>query len=323
MPANLTIDTAPPSAVFLYSPHSCDNLKPPLSPTSSIKGCFVRSRPTSTDFAYEYSQLPNFAMEPTVSSVGSDITTPTSSVTDELLEHASHATEQWALTQMKSKDSDARSLAPSTLTCTDRRPVVPVRIIRRSDAEMDKELVKMAKEQKQLKDQNAAADGANTIRARRRTWPSYKAIRKTVSNILHRKDAPVVTDTEGAKGEFPSPGPTPERVKSSSASMFTKRRRATVSDSEKKTEAKVQSPIMHRASSSRGSSMLQHRAQLRRSRSFSGFTNVLTVIDDAADDDDLDELTTEARGVVLDIRRRWDFEEVPEDAALMFERCIE
>ncbi|KAF9464053.1 hypothetical protein BDZ94DRAFT_1308308 [Collybia nuda] len=321
MPAQLTVDTAPPSAVFIYTSHSGDNLKPPLSPTSSIKGCFVRSRPTSTDFEFEYSKLPNFAMEPSVSSEGSVTTTRTTSVSDDL-ERASLATEQWALAQM-AKDSDARSLAPSTLTCTDRRPVVPVRIIRRSDADMDKEVAKMAKEKRQLKEQNASEDA---LRARRRTWPSYKAIRKTMSNILHRKDAPATATTAAkeAKGELPGLEPTVGRAKSSSASMFTKRRRATVSDGEKKTDAKAHAPVMHRAASSRGKTAngpLQHISQLRRSRSFSGFTNVLTVIDDA--DDDLDELTTEARGVVLDIRRRWDFEEVPEDAAMMFERCIE
>jgi hypothetical protein len=322
MPANLTIDTTPASAVFLYSPRSCDNLKPPLSPTSSLKGCFVRSRPTSTDFDYEYSQLPSFAMEPTSSSEESNVTTPTSSATStgDLLECASQATEKWALAQMQGNDSDTRSLAPSTLTCTDPRPVVPVRIIRRSDAEMDVEMVKMVKKKNQMKSQNAVGGDKATINARRRTWPSYKAIRKTVSNILHRKDTPVVAAT-GAKGGLPTPEPPAERVKSSSASMFTKRRRATVSNGGEKKEGNE-----HGTSSSRGKMSavgFQYGAQLRRSRSFSGFTNVLAVIDDTGDDDDLDELTTEARGVVLDIRRRWDFEEVPEDAALMFERCIE
>jgi hypothetical protein len=48
-----------------------------------------------------------------------------------------------------------------------------------------------------------------------------------------------------------------------------------------------------------------------------------------AEDEDLDEVTTEAKGVVEEIRRRWAFEEIKEDkdgeenAGYLFERCVE
>jgi len=71
---------------------------------------------------------------------------------------------------------------------------------------------------------------------------------------------------------------------------------------------------------------LHNRANLRRSRSFSGFTNVLAVIADAdinAEDEELDDVATEAKGLVEDIRKRWGFEDVVEEEQDLFERCVE
>jgi hypothetical protein len=220
--------------------------------------------------------------------------------------------------------------------------------VRRSDAEADEELAKLVRETKilEVEKEGDKSNDAEKVKAkddtkRRRTWPSYKAIRKTVSNIVHRK-------------ETPAPPPTPaststeklalepivlqrERIKSSSASLFSRRRRrATISDDSDKASTRTTSrpSFLQRALSTSSrptpNSTLQHRAQLRRSRSFSGFTTVLTAIVDAEQeqDENLDEVTAEARNVVEGIGKRWAFEEVMENvddesAGFLFERCVE
>ena len=263
------------------------------------------------------------------------------------------ATEQWARAQMIEKDedrapasanSDARSMALSTLTASSRHTVVPVRIVRRSDAEMDKDLAELVAKMKMADkgDKNPTAEKAKDDAKRRRTWPTYKAIRKTVSSIVHRKEPPAPPPTPTSTAvDIPAPKPAVierEHVKSSSASMFSRRRRrrATVADDSDKTSVQTTSrpSFLQRAlsTSSRPApgSKLQHRAQLRRSRSFSGFTTVLSAIVDAEQDrdEDLDEVTAEARNIAEGIGRRWAFEDVPEvqedeNAGFLFERCVE
>jgi hypothetical protein len=252
------------------------------------------------------------------------------------------ATEQWALAQQAERDenptspsanSDAHSVALSTLTAASRNTVVPVRIVRRSAAELKSEPLRP----KEKEEQTGKMEEQQT--KRRRTWPSYKAIRRTVSNIVHRKELtlPASSAIVSTPTGNPAPAPVVERgVAKSSASLFSRRRRATLSDSAGKASTKT-SPrpsFVRRAISSSSRppavpvSALQHRGQLRRSRSFSGFTSVLGAIVDA-EDEDLDEVTTEAKAVVEDIRRRWAFEEIQEDrdgeenAGYLFERCVE
>jgi hypothetical protein len=378
--------TAPPPTalhtpivpIFIYTPQSLiqSDIKPPPSPTSSLKACFVRSRPTSTDFSdYEYSfndfsGLGNGDSDGVASSVSSGTTSPPSSASasaipgsQEFMDQVTLATEQWARAQLVERDedrplpsanSDARSVAMSTLTATSRHTVVvPVRIVRRSDAELDKEVSKIARETKAVEvkkevDESKGVKGKDDSK-RRRTWPSYKAIRRTVSNIVHRKETPARST--------PAPPPTPpiavvtpaiqsiiiepERIKSSSASLFSRRRRRTTvsNDSDTASTRTTSRPsFIQRAlsTSSRTPSAytpeLQHRAQLRRSRSFSGFTTVLSAIVDAEQeqDEDMDEVTAEAKNVVEDIGRRWAFEEMmeveegeDEHAGYLFERCVE
>ncbi|RDB30384.1 hypothetical protein Hypma_006998 [Hypsizygus marmoreus] len=320
--STLTHLEVPPSAVFLYSPRSCDNLKPPLSPTSSVKGCFVRSRPTSAVFSeYEFSEFPgmsgsNDSPSPITSE---DESRPISPAIDALVYAANR--------RANFGQSDTRSLAPSTLS--------RMRIVRRSDADVDEEMAKL-RERLEIHAQGNKEDTMNGNKvvvdesatgagARRRTWPSYKAIRKTVSSVLHRKEARVSGVNQKATDVTTQSNREPpvERLKSSSASLFP-RRRKTVSSGRDKAKA-TQGGQRPRANTDSA----HIHAPLRRSRSFSGFTNVLSVIND--DDDDLDEATTEARGLVAVIRRRWAFEEVPEEDSgspirfdmQVFERYVE
>ncbi|RDB19346.1 hypothetical protein Hypma_013402 [Hypsizygus marmoreus] len=294
----------PPSAVFLYSPRPCDSLKPPLSPTSSVKGCFVRSRPTSAVFSeYQFNEFPgmsgsNGSPSPITSEDESGLSSP-----------AIDAVVCAAERRANFGQSDARSLAPSTCS--------RMRIVRRSDADLDKEM-EMLRKKLEIRAQGNKGDtkvgdevvidqSATGAGARRHTWPSYKAIRKTVSSVLHRKEARFgsVSQKAGDIATQGDPDPPVNRLKSSSASLFI-RRRKTVSSGGDKAKA-TQSGQRARANTDGA----QIHAPLRRSGPFSGFTNALGVIND--DDDDLDEATTEARGLVEVIRRRWAFEEVPEE----------
>lgn len=297
---------APPSAHL----ESCEDLGFPLSPTSSVRGCFVRSRPTSalSDCNYpDFSGITDCVNPAPISNQQKSASTiPT---TDDIIETA----DRWVHSQVQghgvaAANSDTRSLAASTYTTGSR-----VRIVRRSDAEVDAELAKLARDKQQAKDQQkydvtGGDKNATSPAARRRTWPSYKAIRKTASSIFHRRESPTISPNGGKA--IMSPGPATEKIKPST-SFLAKRRRATVTSIGDKSDDKPSRfTLSSRTRAANGT--LRAPAQLRRSRSFSGFTSVLTAIDDAGDDDDLDEVTTEARGLVEDIRRRWAFEEVPE-----------
>lgn len=260
----------------------------PLSPTSSIKGAFVRSRPTSAehpeyaypvtfahfDFGNNFATLDYGNNIPATPTSSSGTTTPTSD------EHAAVATHMWA----RGTPADARSApAPSTRNGSHRTIVVPLRIVRRSDASAP------------VAPAGRLSGGSP---AGLRTWPSYKRLRKTVSTIFHRKDG-------GGAGR-PA-----EDAKSASAHL----RRATISGT-----CGGAGPV-HVG----GPGLAQTRAHLRRSRSFAGFAGVLAAIEDGDDDDDLDEATAEAQGVAEDVRRRWVFEEVGggKIALDVFERCVE
>lgn len=351
----------PPSAVFIYSPRSIDDLKAPLSPTSSLKGVFVRSRPTSTDFSdYEYNEFPGIGTiarpgspSPLSTDEESDASTPS---TDDILA----ATDRWAHAHAHTHDNprpaDARSIALSTYTTTSR-----MRIVRRSDANMHEEEIKLARENHELQ-VNASKQGSGDsteakaekekeqekTKTHRSTWRSYKAIRKTVSSILHRKDSislsvprPAATGKAGGTPTTASPAAADadadahpmviidapiECIKPSSTSLFSRRRnlrrRATTDadHAEPNVKPKAKRPATTTADA------LEYRAQLRRSRSFSGFTNVLSAIDDEEpEQEDLDEATAEARQLVVEIRRRWAFEDVPDDDrdGYLFERAVE
>lgn len=363
----LTIAVPKPTApLFIYTPQSLalSDIKPPPSPTSSLKACFVRSRPTSADFSEfecsfnDFSGLGNGDSDRVAWSTSSGTTSPPSSTptsacpchcSDDFMDRVTLATEHWARMQLLEKDedrplrsanSDARSLALSTITATSRHTVVPLRVVRRSHADVDEELAKVARgapvfgmEKEEDKSKSAEVKGKDDTK-RRRTWPSYKAIRRTVSHIVHRKDPPAPPPTSIVK---PIVGPIDkqqERIKPSSTSLFSRRRRpGPHSDNSNKLSTNRTSFLQRALStSSRPStiSAIQHRAQLRRSRSFSGFTNVLSAIVDAEQeqDEDLDEVTAEARNVVTDIGRTWAFENVIKDvddehAGFLFERCVE
>ncbi|KAG5652227.1 hypothetical protein H0H81_005769 [Sphagnurus paluster] len=313
----------PPSAVFILPYDFKSQLKVPSSPTASVRGVFVRSRPTSAFSEYEYNGIGDVGAGNISSEEESGDTSPD---TDDILgEH-----EIWPPTPTQ---SDARSLAPSTFTVSSR-----VRIVRRSDAEAD-QAATAAVHASHIDADDARSTLTKADKGlRRRTWPSYKAIRKTVSNILHRKDAPSRAVVKGgAAGELaaalaePEFGAPTERIKSSSVSLFSSRRRRRAT-----TDAGLDQPISQpqaqvkapRAQAPRVASLdaMAYRAQLRRSRSFSGFTNVLGPIDD---DDEIDEATAEARDLVAAIGRRWAFEDVMEEdeargiAGFLLERSVE
>jgi hypothetical protein len=318
--------------------------------------------------------------EKDVSSVSSGSTSPPSSAStgmspihgsQEFMDQVVLATERWAHAQSEEKEedyplrtvnSDARSASLSTLTSTSRGTVVPVRIVRRSDAEVDRELATVATEKtvldlekevdksKGVENANAKGRGKDDSK-RRRTWPSYKAICNTVSNIVHRKETPHPSAPPPTPAFTPTATPVvvpialePEHVKSSASLFSRRRRRITVpNDSDNSSTRKIpRRSFLQRAlssSSRRGPSpsnstptpVLQHRPQLRRSRSFSGFADILNAIVAAErerepdEEMDMDEATAEARNMVKDIGRKWAFEEVMEDdrAGFLFERCIE
>ena len=275
----------------------------------------MRSRPTSAAFS-EYA-CPFAAFDLAASST-SGTASPLSSAShaeeeaegaaqtqtltqDEFMDRVVLATEQWARAQarelegeaLRSAGSDARSVALSAATAGSRCTVVPVRIVRRADAE-------------EKADEEAKVGTAGEEARRRRTWPSYKALRQSVSNIVRRREAPRSLAAAPAAGTAPA-----ERVKSSAASLFTRRRRVTVQAERTGTSARAAAlsrprQLLQRALST--SAPPAHRAAMRRSRSFSGFTDV--VGDEELEE--LDEATAEARGVVEDIGRRWAFEEVLE-----------
>ncbi|KAG5643733.1 hypothetical protein DXG03_009723 [Asterophora parasitica] len=298
----------PPSAVFIYENPIDDELRESLSPTSSIKGVFVRSRPTSADYSgYEYGGIGDIAGPSPITS--SDESTASFPDTDTILA-------RWARRQAQ---ADARSLAPSTFTIGSR-----MRAVRR-DVDSDAITIHAVAHNEVVAEAEKSA--------RRRTWPSYRAIRQTVSNILHRKDAPTCVAVKGGNFASSSVGPATnldvptERIKSSSTSLFSRRRRRRATTDADKKKAKVAPVIAPRASSM---DALAYRAQLRRSRSFSGFTSVLGAINDEADDDDeLDDATAEARQLVAAIGRSWAFEEMAEDdredgtARFVFERSVQ
>jgi hypothetical protein len=199
---------------------------------------------------------------------------------------------------------------------------------------------KVSKNQDKGKKKNKEELGDSTAKEskRRHTWPSYKAIRKTVSNIVHRKGTAAPTSITAINVSNLEPVVEKEHIKSSSVSLFSRHRRVTSTADDDKASVKSSRPsLVQRAFSSRSrirapNDVLHYRAQLRRSRSFSGFTNVLSAIvdveADAGEDEELDEVTSEAQGVVESIRKRWGFEEIQEEdeesnASLLFERCVE
>ena len=220
---------------------------------------------------------------------------------------AAEATETWTRSQIRARaasqgDDSARSVfAASMFTSCSRNTIVPMRIVRRTDPEPDHEVVD--------------TDIGTTSSIRRRTWPSVKRIHKTMSSILNRKEKVAAIDDESA-----------------TASSSIKQRRVTVSGPARS----MRRPVMHRAFSSYSRSVTKNRVQpttkmrMRRSRSFAGFTSALGAIDDV-DNDDLDDVAAEARGVVEGIRSRWMFEEVAEgencsvawEGMSVFERDVE
>ncbi|KAF5377820.1 hypothetical protein D9615_006816 [Tricholomella constricta] len=324
----------PPSAVFIYSPRSLDDaaLKAPLSPTSSIKAVFVRSRPTSTAYSdddlYNGMGMGHLATSPFSSEDESGNSSPATD-TDTILD----TTDPWTRRQAQ---SDARSLAPSTFTISSR-----LRIVRRDmDRDVDAATIHgqppaQEKEKEKPVVTKGGDSGTTDNKSRRRTWPSYKAIRKTVSSILHRKDAPPTRAAAPAPADFDAPT---ERIKPSSASLFS-RRRGRARGCSTTDASKEHRPVMvigppRALGRPLDIDALAYRAQLRRSRSFSGFTNVLVAIHDNDNDDDeeeeLDEATAEARELVAGIGRSWAFEDVQVQderecgtARFLFERSVE
>jgi hypothetical protein len=117
------------------------------------------------------------------------------------MDRVAFATAQWALSQEGERDedrpppsinSDARSVAISRFLPLPAATVVPVRIVRRSDAGLDSDRAIRLKEKEEMRDRSTGTgkmEGKDQTK-RRRTWPSYKAIRRTVSNIVHRKEPP-------------------------------------------------------------------------------------------------------------------------------------
>ncbi|KAJ7121543.1 hypothetical protein C8R44DRAFT_736335 [Mycena epipterygia] len=261
--AILTLQNAAdlPSPVTLhFDDPNTFNLRCPHSPTSSLKGVFVRSRPSSMDLS-ELADLP--------SEFGQFGMTGNTRARVPFL-HASPAPMHTITSAL-----DTPATAPTR-----------VRAVRRLFVDHDHDSDSDA-------DADADADVPPTEPAptpRRRTWPSMGNLRGRVSGIFQRRQSIV---THGPGSVAPPPSPTASSS-TASASAFTSFPcasttalapapvRRVFSFSLRSRTTKHAAPVKMRATTERGAR--------RRSRSFSGFTSmahqVLAPIAEPAHDDD-------------------------------------
>ncbi|KAJ7676179.1 hypothetical protein B0H17DRAFT_1207449 [Mycena rosella] len=310
MSAVLTLQNALdlPSPVTLHFEHPDFELDCPHSPTSSLKGVFVRSRPSSMDFSSAdapdlLSQFQQFGM--TGNTQVPFIQAPPAS---RMAGTADILTRPRAT--ISRDDCTVRSTASSSTT--------PVRAVRRvleddetDDEDDDEDLV-------------PPTDGAGTT-TRRRTWPSMEGLRSRVSGIFHRKQL--------AYAPMAPPPPTPADREMASVLSTTEITHATPATLPRRTfsfslrsrsrtssvsSTKLFPPAVNIAARTR---------RVRRSRSFSGFTSmaqqVLAAIADA-DTEDFDDVALEAFNTVRGIGQFWMYEEdEAEVAAGVLERGVE
>ncbi|KAG6831534.1 hypothetical protein H0H87_004860 [Tephrocybe sp. NHM501043] len=346
-----------PPALFIYTPRCIDEeVQIPLSPTSSVKGLFTQSRPVS----FAPSECPTLSAYASDSSDQSDVATPATSTTDDALctsfkrpqapesQTPRLVTEDeyyWRLSQPTSMPEDefyarfSRELSISVSAASSRR----VRIVRRSDVHLyqaeaalnSSALPSGHSEASRLQKQEEDTELDTRGDSKNRGW---KAVRRTVSQIFGRQTkhmgisniAPLSPSPSDYHGTSISSPPTLKSykstfLKSSSASLFSRRSRRSVKHLITTTPA-PQTFDEQKASS--------RRQNLRRSRSFSGFPNLLTAIADEGvieeTDVELDEVTVEAQRLARDIGNVWMFTpaSIADDSVIggeqpLFERGVE
>ncbi|KAJ7769447.1 hypothetical protein B0H16DRAFT_1452634 [Mycena metata] len=296
-----------PSPVTLYFEDRNLDLESPHSPTSSLKGVFVRSRPSSMDFSDHDlpSDFSQFGM--TGNTLVPFIQAPPTS-------HAQFSSAAVAATPYATRGSDASFRDDCTVRTTGSAATTPVRAVRRVIEDED------------YADHEEAMPPTTTTANWRRTWPSMQNLRGRVSGIFHRKP-------QGNTARPTAPPPSPALSAASSTSTLeithvvpTSQTRRTFSLSlRNRTSGKVpvaHTPVEHVVARAR---------RVRRSRSFSGFTSMAhQVLEPIAEPDadgiaELDEVGMEAYNTARGVGQFWVYEEDLDGAAAagVLERGVE
>jgi len=362
------------ASVIIYSPRtSADDLIRPLSPTSSLKGIYVRSRPTSMEvpaesLGFDFGGFYQAAFSTTVqqglqytehalhahslsSSTLSDggelIFTPnasselshassaaTSVYTDEeyIQRNAARRTAETRARVKALNEGHARarkeSISTSVKTTASKNTLMTLALGHHFKKNNDNQA---AAYENIEGDDTASAPGKMKDQSRtqkKRSIPHvYRAVTKKVYGVFHRKaystpesiqvDSPLsdnfVNDATAAPIQELKPA---EPIKSSSLSLFTRKRRPTI-DSQKEAP-RSKNTFSQRALSIRRnknsipaapntvsltstSLAIENHARLRRSMSFAGFVDLPEL------DDELDEATAEAAQVATkaSVMVRW------------------
>ncbi|KAJ7488304.1 hypothetical protein FB451DRAFT_1391249 [Mycena latifolia] len=299
-----------PSPVTLHFDDPDFELDCPHSPTSSLKGVFVRSRPNSMDLSD--SDAPALLSHFEEFGMTGNTRVP--------FIHAPPASRNIYRTARDTPGRDDYTVRTTATSATTGSPIRAVRRVFDDDTDDEADVPPVA-----------PADGST----RRRTWPSMNNLRSRVSGIFHRKHTaaqhaptapppPTPTDscdlesssstsTENLDITHSAPAPRPRRT--FSFSLRSRSRTSSISST------KLPAPVGHIATRTR---------RVRRSRSFSGFTSmahqVLAPIPDADGGEDLDDVTLEASNTVRGIGQFWVYEEdesEAEAAAGVLERAVE
>ncbi|KAG6877309.1 hypothetical protein C0992_010290 [Termitomyces sp. T32_za158] len=179
-------------------------------------------------------------------------------------------------------------------------------------------------------DDTPSSTSSPSNNSKRRSW---RAVRRTVSHMLHRehkeKDKDILLFATGRT--VPSAISSPRALKPSKSVSF-KAKSSSPSISTNRTRRSVKrltspSPRFLAEQQAQAMARQQH---LHRSRSFSGYSNVLTVLTDECSEVDtdigLDEATMEAQEVMKDLRRKQVFTRIrgmdrgDEPTGIMFQR---
>ncbi|KAJ7888319.1 hypothetical protein B0H14DRAFT_3127291 [Mycena olivaceomarginata] len=299
-----------PSPVTLHFENADFDIGCPYSPTSSLKGVLVRSRPSSMEITGDDlpSEFGQFGMTGNVRVPFLQAVPVRKGIPLDIIETFNSA-------------RDATPRDEPTLPSAARFATAPIRAVRRvldDDEEEDEDA-----------DHATAATHHDTEATRRRTWPSMQRLRGRVSGIFQRR--PTVTHVSAA------PPPTPDTTAVSGGTTSTvdivhmpptsSRPRRTFSFSLRDrvragatTNSKV--PAAHTPVGN-----VARARRVRRSRSFSGFTSMAhQVLAPIAEPecDGLDEVALEAYNTARGVGQFWVYEEdLGGAAAGLLERGVE
>ncbi|KAJ6576080.1 hypothetical protein DFH09DRAFT_1361687 [Mycena vulgaris] len=273
-----------PSPVTLHFDDPDFALTCPHSPTSSLKGVFVRSRPNSMDISDPTELMSEFAQFGMTGNTHVPVMqTPPSSKSP-----------SYPAIPHPTRDTPSRD--DCTVRTTATAATTPIRAVRRVVNE-DPE------------DVPPTQPDASALSIRRRTWPSMERLRSSVSGIFQRTPKrytslapppPSPTDpTSDSETEITHVTPTPHARRTFSLSFRSRARTSSISST------KFPAPVGNIPTRTR---------RVRRSRSFSGFTSMAqqlgTIAEPDADADaELDEVGLEAYNTVRGIGRFWVYEE--------------